>query len=176
MKKLIFFLILTVSLSSVTFAQKANVRKAKDKALNEDKPDYSGAREAIKLALKDSTTKDLAETWYVAGLIGNKQNDAEYKKAVLNQKFDTLAKGKAIVESCEYFAQALKLDMLPDAKGKVKPKYAKEIKTMLMDYYKVQSNRIGFGAFQYGKDDYAGHVETHSIIGAARCRQLFTVN
>ena len=43
MKKLIFFLILTVSLSSVTFAQKANVRKAKDKALNEDKPDYAGA-------------------------------------------------------------------------------------------------------------------------------------
>ena len=160
MKKLIFFLILTLCLSSVAFAQKANVRKAKDKALNEDKPDYAGAREAIKLALKDSTTKDLAETWYVAGLIGNKQSDAEYKKAILNQKFDTLTKGKALIESYDYFIQAIKLDMLPDAKGKVKPKYAKEIKQILKEYYQIQPNLIGYGAYQYGKDDFAGSLKT----------------
>ena len=79
-------------------------------------------------AAKDSTTKDLAETWYVAGLIGNKQSEIEYKKAILNQKFDTLSKGKAMMESYDYFMQTIKLDMVPDAKGKVKPKFAKDIK------------------------------------------------
>ena len=160
MKKLIFFLILTLSFSTVGFAQKANVRTAKDKALNEDKPDFKGAREAIKLALKDSTTKDLAETWYVAGLIGNKESDAEYKKALLNQKFDTLRKGKAVMESYDYFIKAIKIDMLPDAKGKVKPKYSKDIKTILKDYYTTQQHLIGYGAYQFGKENYAGAIQT----------------
>ena len=153
MKKIILFLFLATSLT-VTFAQKANVRKARDKALNEDKPDFAGAREAIKLALKDSTTKDLAETWYVAGLIGNKQSEIEYKKAILNQKFDTLSKGKAMMESYDYFMQTIKLDMVPDAKGKVKPKFAKDIKTFFKDYYQIQPNLIGYGAFQYAKENY----------------------
>lgn len=160
MKKLIFFLILTLSFSTVSFAQKANVRKAKDKALNEDKPDFAGAREAIKLALKDSTTKDLAETWYVAGLIGNKESDAEYKKALLNQKFDTLRKGKAMMESYDYFIQAIKLDMVPDTKGKVKPKFAKDIKSILKEYYITQQHLIGYGAYQFGKEDYKGAIKT----------------
>ena len=160
MKKIILFLFLATSLTTVTFAQKANVRKAKDKALNEDKPDFAGAREAIKLALKDSTTKDLAETWYVAGLIGNKQSEAEYKKAILNQKFDTLTKGKAMLESYDYFLEAIRLDMLPDAKGKVKPKFIKDIKPIFKDYYSIQPNLIGYGAYLYGKEKYAEAFRT----------------
>ena len=143
-----------------TFAQKANVRLAKDKALNEDKPDFKGAREAIKLALQDSTTKNLAETWYVAGLIGNKQNEAELKKAYLpNQKYDTIAKGTALMESYNYFIQAIKYDNLPDAKGKVKPKYAKDIKAFFKDYYTTPQNLIGWGAYLYGKEKYKDAVK-----------------
>ena len=63
------------------------------------------------------STKNQAETWYVAGLIGYSENDAAYKKALLNQRFDTIAKGNAILESYDYFKNALKLDQLPDAKG-----------------------------------------------------------
>ena len=69
MKKIILSLFLVISFT-LSFAQKSNVSKAKNKALMEN-PDFTGAREAIKLALNDSTTKNLAETWYVAGLIGN---------------------------------------------------------------------------------------------------------
>lgn len=158
MKKIILFLILVTSFT-FTFAQKANVRKAKDKALM-DNPDFPGAREAIKLALQDSTTKNLAETWYVAGLIGNKESEIEYKKAILNQKFDTLAKGKALMESYNYFIQAIKFDNTPDAKGKVKPKYAKDIKSIFKDYYSIPQNLIGYGAYLYGKENYEGAVKT----------------
>ncbi|MBP7613066.1 MAG: tetratricopeptide repeat protein, partial [Paludibacter sp.] len=157
MKKLILSLILVISFT-FTFAQKANVSKAKNKALMES-PDFAGAREAIKLALQDSTTKNLAETWYVAGLIGNKENDALYQKALLSQPFDADIKGKAILESYAYYLEASKLDQLPDAKGKVKLKYTKDIKASLKDYYKVPQNLISYGATLYDKKNYEGALQ-----------------
>jgi len=92
----------------------------------------------------------------VAGLIGNKENDALYQKALLAQPFDADVKGKAILESYAYYLQANKLDQLPDAKGKVKPKYAKDIKASLKDYYKVPQNLISYGASLYDKKNYEG--------------------
>ena len=161
MKKIILSLFLVISFT-FSFAQKANVSKAKNKALM-DNPDFAGAREAIKLALNDSTTKNLAETWYVAGLIGNAENEAAYKKALLNQPFDTIVKGKAILESYDYFLEANKLDQLPDAKGKVKAKYAKDIKTKLTDYYKIQQNLISYGAYQFEKKNFEGASKTFDV-------------
>ena len=108
MKKIILSLLLVISFT-LTFAQKSNVSKAKNKALMET-PDFPAAREAIKLALNDSTTKNQAETWYVAGLIGNKQNELLYQKALLKMPFDTVAKGTALMESYNYYLEALKLD------------------------------------------------------------------
>jgi len=161
MKKIILSLFLVISFT-LSFGQKSNVSKAKNKALMEN-PDYTGAREAIKLALKDSTTKNLAETWYVAGLIGNKENEALYQKALLKVPFDTLVKGKALIESYDYFVQALKLDQLPDAKGKVKPRYSKDIKPLLKDYYSVQQNLIAYGAYQFEKKNFEGAVKTFDV-------------
>ena len=158
MKKIILSLFLVISFT-LSFAQKANVSKAKNKALMEN-PDFTGARDAIKLALKDSTTKNLAETWYVAGLIGNKQNEALYQKALLKMPFDTLVKGKALMESYDYFVQAVKLDQVPDAKGRVKPRYTKDIKGYLKEYYSIQQNLIAYGAFQFEKKNYEGAVKT----------------
>lgn len=159
MKRIILLLILATSIT-FTFAQKnANVRKAKDKALM-DKPDFAAAREAIKLALQDSTAKSQAETWYVAGLIGSKQSDAELTKTYLKQPFDTISKGKAMIESYDYFTQALKLDNVPDAKGKAHPRFSNDIKTILKEYYTIQPNLIGYGAYQFGKENFAGAVKT----------------
>ena len=77
MKRIIFSLILVLTVLTV-HAQKANVRKAKNLALMET-PDFKGAREAILPALEDPTTKDDPKTWYVAGLIGYKENEEYYK-------------------------------------------------------------------------------------------------
>ncbi|HJV78403.1 MAG TPA: tetratricopeptide repeat protein, partial [Paludibacter sp.] len=162
MKKIILSLILAISFT-FSFAQKANVSKAKNKALTETNPDFAGAREAIKLALADSTTKNLAETWYVAGLIGNKENELLYQKALLNQPFDTIVKGKAILESYNYFIQANKLDQMPDAKGKVKPKFTKDIKSKLTEYYKIQQNLISYGAHLYEKKNYEGAYQAFNV-------------
>ncbi|MDR3652654.1 MAG: tetratricopeptide repeat protein [Paludibacter sp.] len=161
MKKTILSLILVISFT-FAYAQKANVRKAKDKAFM-DTPDFAAAREAINLALKDSTTKNLPETWYVAGLIGNHENELLYQKALLKLPFDTITKGKAIMESYNYFIEADKLDQLPDAKGKVKPKYTKDIKAKLKDYYLIQQNLISYGAYLYEKKKYEDAVKAFEV-------------
>ncbi|MBN2765422.1 MAG: tetratricopeptide repeat protein [Paludibacteraceae bacterium] len=157
MKKIILAIILAVSVTGV-YAQKKNVSKAKNKALMET-PDFKGAREDIKPALTDPTTKDLALTWYVAGTIGFKENEAELKKQMLGQKFDADVKGKAVMESYDYFLKAYELDGLPNAKGKVKPKYQKDIKEKIKDYYVTQANLVAYGAHLFEKKDYQGTIK-----------------
>ncbi|HET7733581.1 MAG TPA: hypothetical protein VFK73_07060, partial [Paludibacter sp.] len=161
MKKIILSLILAISFTSA-FAQKANVSKAKNKALMET-PDFAGAREAIGLALKDTVTNKQAETWYVAGLIGNRENELLLQKALINQPFDAEVKGKAILESYNYFIEAVKLDQLPDAKGKVKLKFTKEIKAKILDYYKIQQNLIVYGAHLFEKKNYDGAIQAFDV-------------
>ncbi|MDD3080364.1 MAG: tetratricopeptide repeat protein [Paludibacter sp.] len=161
MKKVILSMILILSISA-GFAQKKNVSIAKNKILSET-PDFSGAREAIKPALTDPTTKDDAKTWYTAGLIGYKQNEAlltqQYTKGKLEDK-DTQTKGEALLESYDYFLNAYKLDSLPDKKGKIKPKYQKDIKEKIKEYFTTQQNLFAYGAFLFEKNDYPGTIKT----------------
>lgn len=161
MKKIILSLFLVIAVTA-SFAQKSNVSKAKNSALMET-PDFDAARKAIKLALADSTTANDVYTWYVAGLIGNKENETLYNKAILNQKFDADVKGKAIVESYNYFKKAIKLDSVPDKKGRVKLKYTKDIKAKIKDYYTTQQNLIAYGAYLFEKKDYESTINVFDI-------------
>jgi len=158
MKRILLSIILVLSFT-FSYAQKANVSKAKNKALMEN-PDFAGAREAIKPALEEPTTKDLASTWHVAGMIGYKENEAIFAKQVLGQTIDQMVKGKAIMESYNYFLKAYQLDQLPDAKGKVKPKFTKDIKAKVKEYYQTQSNLVAYGAALFEKKNY---IETINV-------------
>lgn len=152
MKKIVFILILVMSVTS-SFSQKKNVSQAKNKALMEN-PDFAAARKLIEPALQDPTTKDLASTWHTAGLIGYQENEAELKKQMLGQKFDADVKGKAIMESYGYFLKAYELDGLPDAKGKIKPKFQKDIKNKIKEYYTTQANLVAYGASLFERKKY----------------------
>ena len=152
MKKIILSMFLVMAVTT-TFAQKANVSKAKNKALMET-PDFTGARELIKLALADPTTKDLSSTWNIAGLIGYKENEALSNKLLLGQKVDADVKGKAMMESYDYYIKAYELDGLPDAKGKIKPKLQKDIKSKIKEYYAQNQNLIAYGAHLFENKKY----------------------
>jgi len=161
MKKIILSLLIVTSFT-MSFAQKANVSKAKNKALM-DTPDFPGAREAIQAALKDSTTKNDANTWYVAGLVDSKENDLLYVKAIARLPLDTIAKGKAIMNSYGYLIVADSLDQLPDAKGKVKPRFRKQIKEIIKDFYVKNENMISWGAYLYEKEKYDETVKVFEV-------------
>ncbi len=153
MKKLFLSISLMIGFSAALFAQKANVSQAESLTLQE-KPDFKAAREAIKSALTDEKTKNDPKTFFTAGLIGYTENDSYSKLMMLGKEVDQLKKGKAIMESYDYFLKAYELDQMPNAKGKVKPKYAKKIKDIIKEYFSTQYNLIGYGANLFDKKDY----------------------
>jgi Tfp pilus assembly protein PilF len=155
MKRIILCLALVISVMGVS-AQKANVSKAKSKTLATT-PDFNAARELIKPALTDPSTKDDANTWYVAGLIGEKENEALFKAGLLEGKSDFKydKRGPVILESIEYYLKADELGQLPDEKGKVKNKFRKDIQKAISNYYLNGTDLAGSGAALYDKKKYA---------------------
>lgn len=134
MKRLFLTVAMIGCIFAIGYAQKSNLSKAKNRAQAET-PDFDGAIEAINAALLDSTTKDLAETYYVAGLVYQKIAEAETNKQMIGQQADVDKLGKAALTSMEYFPIAYEKDFLPNEKGKVKPKNAKKIVEIVRDYY-----------------------------------------
>jgi tetratricopeptide (TPR) repeat protein len=120
MKKSIFLAAL-VLVSAGCFAQKANVSKARNLSDSET-PDFAGARAAINLALENDETKDLANTWYVAGYVGYKEYDAANLNRQMGRAIDYAKWGEDVLESIKYWDKAYELAMIPtyDKKGRAK--------------------------------------------------------
>ena len=177
MKKLL--VIMTAVLLSVTAcqAQKKAVNAAKNKAMNTESPDFNGAREAIAPALTDETTKDLADTWYVAGLIGYKENEWMMVQSQLGKTVDEGQKGKALKESYDYWMKAIELTYVPtyDKKGNAKYdlKTRKQITDKLLEYFKVQEF-VKYGIYLNEQKDFNGAYDafmTHLGIPKLECMQ-----
>ena len=110
------------------FAQKANVNKAKNKAFPvEGTPDFQGAKVDIEAALENEETKNLANTWFVAATI---------YEAAAKVESDLILAGEDALKAYECYLKANELDQLPDAKGKVKPKFTKKIATGVSNIYR----------------------------------------
>ncbi len=163
MKKLFFTMILVVAFSAMGVAQKANVRRAENLTLQE-KPNFNEARSAIKEAFSDEKTKDDPRTYFVAGQIGFKENESYNTLLMLGREgeINKDKKGEAILESYNYFLKAHEMDLVPDKKGKVKPKFTKRIKDNILELYGKQYNMIAYGAhlFENRKYEEASKVFT----------------
>lgn len=158
MKKSIFLAAL-VLISAGCFAQKANVSKARSLA-DAETPDYAGARDAIAEALQNDETKDKADTWYVAGLIGYKEFSNGNLKQQLGQQFDRKAWGDAVYESLNYWIKAYDMAKVPtvDKKGKEKfdTRTPKNIVPKVVEYFNSMPLILsGFEAYQAGDPSLA---------------------
>ncbi|MBR1631625.1 MAG: tetratricopeptide repeat protein [Paludibacteraceae bacterium] len=134
MKRIVLMMSVLLIGSGTVLAQKSNVSKAKNKAMSIESPDFAGAREAIKAALENDETKDQANTWYVAGLIGY-QEYSGMQLQIQTNNYDVEKVGRIMMESIEYFKKADELGQIPDAKGKISTKPRREIQPKLYDYY-----------------------------------------
>ncbi len=149
MKKLSLTIVMSL-LVVASFGQKKVLSEAK-KELESDKPNLTDARNLINAALENPETKDNAETWYVAGLIENKQFDLERAKELIGQKADEVLMYDGLGNIMPFFIKADEIDQAPDAKGKVKPKYRKDMKAIMI------ANRLYYinaGAYFWEKKDY----------------------
>ena len=147
-----------VLISAGCFAQKANVKKAKNLALQET-PDFSGARAAINEALTNEETKDLADTWYTAGLIGYQELSKENEKTYLGQARDEKRAGEAVVESFDYWMKAADLagQKVLDKKGNevlVDKKTYALLQKKVLEYYKNQE-LVKYGIYLNDQRDFA---------------------
>lgn len=143
--------------STCCMAQKKVVNSAKNKASNTEAPDFEGARADIKAALANDETKDQANTWYVAGLIGYKENEyAMVREQIYQQPKDKAKVGEAIVESYNYWLKADELAMIPtlDKKGRevVDTKTRKQIADKMFEYYN-NKDLILYGVYLNDKND-----------------------
>lgn len=151
MKKI--YLTVALSLSVITgFAQKKNVNSAYNESWAES-PNFDNARKLIAQAMVDTTTANWVKTWATAGLVEMRFFEVELGKSMvgtINEEpmYDALKK------SYNYFIKAVALDSLPDEKGKIKPKYTKEIKQKLKDNGDYFYYGGGF-FFNKGKDKEA---------------------
>ena len=128
MKKLFLVMAFALAVVATGFAQKANVNRAKNKAFPvEGTPDFQGAKSDIEAALVNDETKYLANTWYVAATI---------YEAAAKAETDLILAGENALKAYEYYLKANELDLLPDAKGKVKPKFTKKITIGISNIYR----------------------------------------
>lgn len=139
-------------------AQKSNVNKAKSLILSED-PDYDQARQLIGAALANEETKDQANTWFVAGLIGYQQDVQANRMALIGQAIDQDKIGQGIMESYDYWIKADQIAMTPtlDKKGRevVDTKTHNNIAKKMFEYYQNQEF-VKYGVYLNEQRDFKG--------------------
>ena len=149
MKRVLLTVALCVA-ASASFAQKKVVNEAQSIAKGSN-ADFGEARTLIKGALENPETKDDAKTWYAAGFIEDQQFNAERAKQILGQQPNEPVMYEALYGILPYFQKAYELDQLPNEKGKVKPKYTKDIKSILSANHVYLFNG---GAYYFDKQEY----------------------
>jgi tetratricopeptide (TPR) repeat protein len=153
--KRILFLSAGLGMAMLTaVAQEKIVKQAE--SIAKGGSDFAEARELIQAALQHEETKDKPKTWYVAGYIEDQVFSTERMKEVLGGKSDQITMYEALLKELAFFEKACELDRVPDAKGKVKPKFEKNIKGILTAnhlYY------INSGAFYFDERNYTKAYE-----------------
>ncbi|MBP3517616.1 MAG: hypothetical protein J6K31_04255 [Parabacteroides sp.] len=149
MKRVLLTVALCVA-ASASFAQKKAVNEAQS-IVKGTNPNFGEARTLIKEALENAETKNDAKTWYVAGYIEDQQFNAERAKQILGQAPNEPVMYEALYGILPYFLKAYELDQQPNEKGKVKPKYSKDIKSILGANHVYLFNG---GAYYFDKQEY----------------------
>lgn len=132
--------------SLASFAQTDVIKDVERELKKGQNADFSAAVNNIQPALTDPSTANTMMPWYLAG----KASFGLFDKAVLQEQLGNelnpdqrRAAGKAFLDGYKYYRQAIKNDSLPDEKGKIKPKKAKEMLNYLQgshNYSRIAAN------------------------------------
>ncbi|MBP5457528.1 MAG: tetratricopeptide repeat protein [Paludibacteraceae bacterium] len=148
MKRIALSLML-LSLAASGFSQKSNVRKAENALV--DPVDLASAKSNIEAAMQNPETSKWEKTYYVAGNVYYKFYESEETKRLKQESYSQAVKDENLVKAIDAYAKAGEYGMQPDEKGKVKPKYQKEVKRNLEQYGKYLINE---GLASYNAKDY----------------------
>ena len=151
-----FYVILFCLASGLVSVAQSDVVKDAEHILSKAKPDYAGALKTIQPALENEESAKNPQAWYLAGKAALGVWDKLWTDLQVGADVNSDKKkdgARTLTDAYRYFTIALPLDSLPDAKGKIKPKYSKEIKKTLARYYRPFRNA---GIFLYDAGDLQG--------------------
>lgn len=154
----ITFLGLCVAASIAANAQTSVVKEAEQKS-KEGK--YLDAISTIQPALTNPETSKMANTWYIPGKAGMEYYKEQYLNKTIGKTVDGAKMGHALIDGYNYLLTALPLDSVPDAKGKIKPKYSKEIVKLIKENYDHFNNAA---VFLWDAQDYQGAYDAWAIV------------
>lgn len=123
-------LALTIAMGG--FAQKKNVSAAEGDLI--EPINLESAQSNIEAAMKDPSTADWAKTYYVAGQVYYKIYETEAVKRQTGMEFSQDLMSDNLAKAVDAYLKCGELDQKPDAKGKVKPKYTKDVVKNLKSY------------------------------------------
>lgn len=134
---------------------------------------YQNALVKIKPALQHDATKNLAETWWIAGKAGYGLYSKFRIAKSMGNSIDDKQMGQALIAGYEYCIKALELDSVKvlnrdgspkinkkTGQAKVKTKYSKEIQNRILKYLVDYST---MGAELYKAEDWAGAFKAWNI-------------
>lgn len=165
--KYVYIVLLTLLSSLHLQGQKKNVDAAW--RLVGKTESVAEARTLIKEAMGNPQTASQARTYYVAGMIEWRSYEADVRKREINPQDKSVTDdGMAakLLDGYRYFMRALPLDSVPDKKGKIKPKYSKDILEIL-DMHGVDLYRAGALSYigkKYYPQAYEGFMNAAELI------------
>jgi len=168
MKKIVFTGVLCF-LVSLSFGQKKAVTAAKN-ALKLNPPNVTDARAQIKEAMANPETANQAETWYVAGQIEFIPFETQKKNELYRRAVDEDLMFGSLERSIANYLKAAELDMLPDEKGNIRPKYVKDIRSIVREHRQYLLNA---GIYANEKKDFKRAHGNFKLYGDIPDLELF---
>lgn len=158
MKKKLFFG-LCVAAATVTGTAQVNAVKEAERAAKDG--NYKAAMELLQPAFTNEETANDAKTWFVAGKAGFDFYDNQYALKSIGKEADAKAMGAALINSYGYLTKALPLDSLPNEKGKIKPRFSKEIVKLIQSHYNDFNNAA---VFMWEAQDWQGAYDAWNVL------------
>lgn len=165
MKKLL--IVASLALTSMgAFAQSIKTKEA-EKLIDRN---VQEARARVAEARAHEETKNDPFTWYVSGLVEQKEYNTEYLKAQVGQNANQERMYKSLIAEIPFFLKTYDLENVPNEKGKIKLKYAKKAKDLLqVDYQQL----LNAGSFFQQKQDYKTAAEAFESYLDVRQHPIF---
>ncbi len=138
-----------------------SVLKEAEQAMKGGK-DAAAVMTIITPAFTNPETAQLAQTYYIPGKVSFKDYDnlLGLKQFGKTKDGDDVKMGKLLIQGYDMYVKALPLDSVPNEKGKVKPKYSKDIVSTIAGHFTDFTNA---GADLYNAKDYDGAYRAWGI-------------
>lgn len=159
MKKISVILGLCLLASGSAFAQKSLVKEV-DRDFKNNVENYPETLRKLTPAFTNEETANDPFTYVMPGKAAFEYFSKKGIKAQMGQNVNKKQLGESMLQAYDFFCKALPLDSVPDAKGKVKPKYSKDIVKTIGEHY---SNFNNAALFLWEAEDYADAVKAWEI-------------